>query len=75
MISLFLYAHRALIPLNPCGDDRKRWTVDRYHAAIAADLFDAQPVELLQSDRMDADDWNGFTVGVSRDSDRGAAAV
>lgn len=27
-----------------------KWTVDRYHAAIDAGLFDDQPVELLQGD-------------------------
>lgn len=29
---------------------RYQWTVDRYHAAIDAGLFDDQPVELLQGD-------------------------
>jgi Uma2 family endonuclease len=29
---------------------RYKWTVDRYHAAIDAGLFDDQPVELLQGE-------------------------
>lgn len=29
---------------------RYQWTLDRYHAAIDAGLFDNQPVELLQGD-------------------------
>ena len=27
-----------------------KWTIDRYHAALASGLFDDQPVELLQGD-------------------------
>ncbi|MEM1252568.1 MAG: Uma2 family endonuclease [Cyanobacteria bacterium P01_H01_bin.21] len=27
-----------------------KWTIDRYHAALASGLFDEQPVELLQGD-------------------------
>jgi Uma2 family endonuclease len=27
-----------------------RWTIDRYHQAVASGIFDEQPVELLQGE-------------------------